>query len=242
MPPVTEVFREAHRLRKHLRELQKEIDLGPRVLKGRQDDLDEERQAHKDHHDSITRLKLKQREDEGSLKQTDTRLAKLEEQLIGISVQKEYDAKKSEIAQARAKKADLEDAILATMTEIEERTTAIPAIEKKWADAQAAFTEFQRQAADRLEMLKNDLAASKMALAKVEEGIPEDIRPRYEKFVKAHGPEAMAQVKGKTCMGCRTDLTDQKLIELRRGEFMQCPTCGKILFTINEPTVAVAEE
>jgi uncharacterized protein len=233
MPPVTEVFREAHRLRKHLRELQKEIELGPRVLKSRQDELDEERQAHKDHYDAITRLKLKQREDEGTLKQTDTRLAKLEDQLTGISVQKEYDAKKSEIAQARAKKADLEDAILTTMTEIEDRTAAIPAIEQKWADAQAAFAEFQRQAADRLEMLKNDQAASMKALAKVEEGVPDDIRPRYEKLVKAHGPEAMAGVKGKSCQACRTDLTDQKVIELRRGEFMQCSTCGKLLFPMD---------
>jgi len=233
MPPVTEVFREAHRLRRHLRELQKEIELGPRVLKSRQEELEEERQAHKDHHDSITRLKLKQRDDEGSLKQTDTRLTKLEDQLIGISVQKEYDAKKSEIAQAKAKKAELEDAILASMTEIEERTVAIPAVEKKWADAQAAFAEFQRQAADRLEMLKGDKAASEALLAKVEEGIPDDIRTRYEKLVKAHGPEAMAAVKGKSCQACRTDMTDQKVIELRRGEFMQCPTCGKMLFPID---------
>jgi predicted nucleic acid-binding Zn-ribbon protein len=232
MALVTDVFREAHRLRKHLRELQKEIDLGPRVLKSRQDELEEERQAHKDHHDAITKLKLKQRDDEGSLKQTDTRLAKLEDQLIGISVQKEYDAKKSEIAQAKAKKADLEDAILASMTEIEERTAAIPPVEQKWADAQAAFAEFQRQAADRLEMLKNDKAACEALLAKTEVGIPDDIRARYDKLVKAHGPEAMAGVKGKSCQACRTDLTDQKVIELRRGEFIQCSTCGKLLYAI----------
>src|SRR6266508_557856 len=72
MPLATDALRECHRLLKHLRELQKEIDLGPRVLKSRQDDLEAERQAHKDHHDSITKLKLKQREDEGGLKQTDT--------------------------------------------------------------------------------------------------------------------------------------------------------------------------
>ena len=81
-------------------------------------------------------------------------------------------------------------------------------------------------------MLKNDQAASMKALAKVEEGIPSDIRPRYEKLVKAHGPEAMAGVKGKSCQACRTDLTDQKVIELRRGEFMQCTTCGKLLYAI----------
>jgi predicted nucleic acid-binding Zn-ribbon protein len=230
MPPVTDIFRECHRLRVHLRNLTREIELGPRVLKGKQEELEEERQAHKEHHDSITRFKLKQREDEGSLKQTDTRLAKLGEQLLGTSVQKEYEAKQHEIAHAKAKKAELEDAILNSMTEIDERTAAIPAVEKRWADAQAAFAEFQKQAAERLEMLKGDKIASEALLAKTEEGIPEDIRPRYEKFVKVHGPEAMAAVKGKSCQGCRTDMTDQKLIELRRGEFMQCPTCGKILF------------
>src|SRR5579863_2879064 len=120
MPLLTDVFRECHRLRKHLRELQAEIDRGPRILKARQETLEAERQEHKDHHEAIKKLKLKQRDDEGTLKQTDTRLAKLEDQLTGISNQKEYEAKQSEIAQARAKKGLLEDAILATMTEIED--------------------------------------------------------------------------------------------------------------------------
>jgi predicted nucleic acid-binding Zn-ribbon protein len=227
---VTDVLRECHRLRKHIRELQKEIDLGPRVLKDRQDDLETERQTHKDHHDAITKLKLKQREDEGALKQTDTRLAKLEDQLTGISVQKEYDAKKSEIAMAQAKKGELEDAILASIMEIEEKTAAIPAVEKQWADAQAAFARYKVEAAERLEMLKNELASSTALLAKTEEGIPEDYKPRYDKLVKAHGPEAMAAVKNTNCQGCRTGLTDQRIIELRQGTFLQCPTCGKMLY------------
>src|SRR5580698_7913456 len=136
MPLLTEIFRECHRLRKHLRELQAEIDRGPRVLKLRQETLESERQEHKDHHEAIKKLKLRQRDDEGTLKQTETRLTKLEDQQTGISNQKEYDAKKSEIAQARAKKSECEDSILTTLTEIEEKTVAIPAVEKKWADAQ----------------------------------------------------------------------------------------------------------
>jgi len=231
MPPVTDALRECHRLRKHLRELQKEIDLGPRVLRSRQEDLDAERQAHKDHHDSITKLKLKQRDDEGTLKQTENRLAKLEDQLTGISVQKEYEAKQSEIAQSRAKKGDLEDAILTTMTEIEDRTAAIPAAEKKWADAQAAFAEFQREAADRLERLKADQELSRAALAKAEAILPEEVKSRYDTLVKAHGPEAMAGVKNKVCQGCRTGMTDQRMMELRGGLFIQCSTCGKMLYS-----------
>lgn len=230
MPLLTDIFRECHRLRKHIRDLQAEIDRGPRVLKARQETLEGERQEHHDHHEKIKKLKLKQRDDEGTLKQTDNRLAKLEDQLTGISVQKEYDAKKSEISQARAKKGELEDAILTTMTEIEEMTAAIPAVEKKWADAQKDFAEFQKEAAERMERLKADQEASRTALAKTEEGIPEEYRSRYDMIVKKHGPDALAGVKERICQGCRTKLTEQRQVEIRDGAFILCSTCGKMLY------------
>lgn len=232
MPAVTDTLRECHRLRRHLRDLQAEIDRGPRVLKLRQEALDAERQAHKGHHDAITKLKLRQREDEVSLKETEARLAKLEQQLTGISVQKEYAAKESEIAQARGKKGDLEDAVLNTITEIEEKTAAVPAVEAKWAAAQAEFAEFQREAADRLERLKADQALSREALAKAEAELPEEAKAKYDTLVKAHGPEAFAGVREKVCQGCRTALTGHQWLELRGGTFRLCPNCGKMAYPV----------
>jgi predicted nucleic acid-binding Zn-ribbon protein len=228
--PVTDTLRECHRLRKHLRELQAEIDRGPRLLQGREETLEEERKAHHDHHAAITRLKLKQREDEVSLKETETRLAKLETQLITISVQKEYAAKESEIAQARQKKGELEDAILATITSIEEHTAAIPAVETRWAEAQAEFAQFRQQGAERLERLKAEQQTSREALAKTEALLPAEPRAKYDTMVKAHGPEAMAAVKNKTCQGCRTSLADQRMLHLLGGGLVTCPNCGRLLY------------
>jgi predicted nucleic acid-binding Zn-ribbon protein len=230
MPQVTEIFRECHRLRKHLRDLQTEIDRGPRVLKGRQETLEDERSEHKSHHDSITKLKLKQREDEVTLKSTETRLAKLEQQLTGISVQKEYAAKESEIAQAKANRSELEDAILTTIGTIEEKMAQIPAVEKKWADAQTEFAEFQKEAAERFERLKADQEHSRQELAKVEAEIPEEVRSKYDSLVKAHGPDALSAVKGRACQSCRTSLSEQRWNQLRNGNFMICPHCGKLLY------------
>jgi predicted nucleic acid-binding Zn-ribbon protein len=228
--PVTDTLRECHRLRKHLRELQAEIDRGPRLLRGREETLEEERKAHHDHHAAITRLKLKQREDEVTLKETETRLAKLEAQLTTISVQKEYAAKESEIAQAKQKKGELEDAILGTITAIEEHTASVPAVEKKWSDAQAEFAQFKEEAAERLERLKADQGASRDALAKAEAQLPADVKSKYDTMVKAHGPEALAAVKNKTCQGCRTSLADQRMLHLQGGGLVLCPNCGKLLY------------
>ncbi len=232
MPPITDALRECHRLRKHLRELALEIERGPRVLKIRQEKLEAERAAHKEHHDSITKLKLRLREDEGTLKQTEQRLAKLEAQLTGISVPKEYAAKESEIAQAKEKQGALEDAILQTIGEIEAKTAAVPQVEQQWAEAQTELAEFQKEAAERLERLKAEHVASLVALEKAEEGIPEDNRSRYDQYIKAHGPEAFAAVKNRICQGCRTALTEQRELDVRHGTFLLCSTCGKMLYVI----------
>lgn len=227
---VADTLRECHRLRKHLRTLQEEIDRGPRVLKAQQARLAAEEQAHKDHYEAITKLKLKQREDEGTLKQTETRLAKLEDQLTGISVQKEYAAKQSEIQQAREKKTALEDAILTTMGEIEEKTAAIPAVEKQWADAQADFKQYQVDAQERLERLKADQEDSRAKLAQTEAGVPAKNRSTYDYLVKNHGPDALAAVKDKVCQGCRTGIAQQRLLEVQGGVFTLCQSCGKMLY------------
>ncbi|HEX4606698.1 MAG TPA: hypothetical protein VH092_00690 [Urbifossiella sp.] len=229
---VTASLRECHRLRKHLKALQEEIDRGPRVLKIQQTRLANEEQAHKDHHEAIKKLKLKQRDDEGTLKQTETRLAKLEAQLLGITVTKEYDAKKSEIRQATEKKNELEDAILATMTELEAKTAAVPAVEKQWADARAEFKQYQADAAERLARMQADQAESTALLTTAEAGLPDKVKSLYDAQVKGRGPDAMAALKGKVCQGCRGSVTDQKVFELQSGAFVPCPnsSCGRLLY------------
>jgi predicted nucleic acid-binding Zn-ribbon protein len=224
-----DTLRECHRLRKHIKALQEEIDRGPRVLKAIQANLDREQQEHKDHHDAITRLKLKQRDEEGTLKQTETRLKKLEDQLTGISVTKEYDAKKSEIRQATEKKLQVEEAILAAMSEIEDRTNAIPVVEKKWSDAQAEFQQAQIDAKDRMTALQADLGGSRESLAKTETAIPDKHRAQHDHLVKARGPDAYAAVRDKVCQGCRTGVSQQRLLEVQAGHYILCQSCGRML-------------
>jgi predicted nucleic acid-binding Zn-ribbon protein len=229
---VTSALRECHRLRAHLRTLQAEIDRGPRVRQTHQDDLEAARRAHKDHHDAITKLKLKQREDEGSLKQTEVRLAKLEDQLPGLTVQKEYAAKEHEIEMARAKKGELEDAILATIMELEERTAGIPAAEQAWAQAQADFKQFEADAAERLAGMRADQDASNAELARAEATLPAEVKRTYDTVVKAKGADALAGAKDRVCQACRATMTETQFGTLRAGTFRTCTSCGRIQYPV----------
>jgi len=227
---VSPVLRECHRLRRHLRDLQSEIDLGPRVLKIQQQALAAEDAAHKEHHDAIRRWKLKQKDDEGGLKTTEARLLKVQTDLNSATSKKEFDAKNVEIATASARKGELEDAILTAITEVEDRTAAIPAVEAKWADAQRAFKQQQTEAADRLTRLEADKVESAAALAVAEAKLPPECRNQYNRIVKSYGPDGLAPVHGRTCMNCKTSLTEQQKTSLLGGAFLCCPQCGRALY------------
>lgn len=229
-PLITDIIRECHRLRSHIHHLQQEIERGPRVLKSRQEELQQERQAYESHFETLKRLKLKQREDEGSLKQTEARLARLEEQLLSVTSAKEYQAKLSEITQTKQKKSTLEDAILATIMELEERTAATAEVEKRWVQAQADYAVFQREAEERYARLHQDLQLSQQELNRWESQIPEDLRERYDKLVRAMGPDAFAAVKNRYCQGCHTQISEQSILELRNGIFHRCFNCDRMLY------------
>jgi predicted nucleic acid-binding Zn-ribbon protein len=212
--------------------LQAEIDRGPRILQEHQDELDAERQAHQAHYDTITRLKLKQREDEGSLKQADQRLTKLEEQLPGLTAPKEYAAKEHEIAHAKKNKAQLEEAILITIASLDEKTAAIPAVEEKWAAAQADFARYRAEAAERLERLLADQEATRADLVRAEAELPPDVKATYDTIVKAKGPDGFAGAKNRVCQGCRANMTETQFSELRKGAFRTCAACGRLHYPV----------
>ncbi len=227
---VPTLLQQAHRLRKHLRELQSEIDLGPRVAKSQQTHLDSEQAAHKAAHDAVGKLKLKIRDEEGTLKQLNTQLAKYEKQLDDAGSPKEYDGKLSEIRQAKEKIVLTEEAILMGMEELESRTAALPADDRRWADAQANFQQQQVDAKERLERIVEDQGLARDHLAKAEAQLPADVKSQYDRLIARYGPDGLAGVNGRSCQQCRTAITEQQKAELAHGKFICCPNCGRGLY------------
>lgn len=227
---VPALLRQAHRLRKHLRELQSEIDLGPRVSKAQQSHLAAEEAAHKSAYDLAAKLKMKIRDEEGTLKQINVQLAKYEKQLNEAGSPKEYEGKQSEIRQAKEKIDLTEEAILTSMEELENRTAALPADDTRWADSQSQFKQQQVDAKERLERILEDQTLAKDELAKVDAQLPADAKGQYERLIARYGPDGLAGVHGRSCQQCRTAITEQQKAELINGKFICCPNCGRGLY------------
>ncbi len=240
-PTVPSLLREAHRLRRHLRELKNEIDLGPRVQKIQDQKLAAAKLANAAHAEHIQKLKLKIRDDEGTLKQVNGQLAKFEKQLNDAGSPKEFEGKKSEIRQAAEKVAALEEAILGGMEELEQKTADVPNVEKTWADAQAEFEQFKVDAQERLERLVADQKQSVTDLAKLDTQLPPAVKPQYDRLIKAYGPDGIAAISGKVCGQCRVGISDQARGDVAAGKFVCCSTCGRALYLENVPAIPTAE-
>lgn len=226
------VFRECHRLRRHIRELDDELERAPKSLKIQQNRLANKETALKETQDAIQKLKLALREHDVSLKASFARLKKCEEQLGSAANTKEYDAKQLEIDHARKTAAGLEEDILLKMNELEERTKKLPEVEAALVKAREEFATYETDAKKRLERMAKERKQSEEKLAEVEKEIPLIYRDQYARLVKAHGPDALAEVVGKSCGHCRSSVTMQQDTDLNAGIFMCCSRCGRALYPV----------
>ncbi len=230
MPGPADLFREIHRLRRFTHELQEQIDRVPRQLKVHQGKVARQEEALREGQDGIKRLKVSAHEKEVSLKGIHQQIAKHQQQLNKAESKKEYDALQAEIKQEREKSRQLEDEILQAMTEGEELTGKLPELERAVQQAKVEYASYEKGSAERLVGLRAQLAEAQQQLAAVESQVPPDIRGPYNRVVNAMGPDALAAVRGRTCSACHTEITAQNYNDVLVGLFVQCKSCGRILY------------
>jgi predicted nucleic acid-binding Zn-ribbon protein len=224
------VLREAHRLRRHLRELGEEIDRLPRTLKAHQAKVAKQEQALKEFLDGVKHLKVDLHDKETRLKAAGQQLAKYERQLSDMTTPKEVEARQTEIANTRTLIAGLEEQILAGMGDLDDRTAKAPEHEGLLKKAKADLATFAAESKERQDRLAREKKQAEEELTKIEAQIPDDVRGQYDRLVNAYGADALAAVKGRSCGQCRSAVTSQNLHELLAGKFLCCGTCGRALY------------
>ncbi len=230
MPTVGETIREIHRLRRHAKDLQADLERGPRQLQLQKKKIAQAEDALKQAQEEITKLKLANREREAAVKATNALVEKHQRQLNEATSKKEYDALKTEIASEGGKVQTLEDQILQAMMEIDEKTARLPEFEKAIQQAKADYAEFESTHETHLGDRKQMLETTLQQIKAVEAALPEDLLTQYHRLVASKGEDAMARVEGTCCTACYVGLTAQNMNELRMGRMVVCKSCGRLLY------------
>jgi uncharacterized protein len=227
--PAT-ILREIHRLKRFAKDLQSEIERGPRLLRGQQVKVARQEELYKEAQDELKRLKVASHEKEVQLKATLQQIDKHERQLNEAASKKEYDALKAEIASDKRKCSQLEDDILESLTQIEERTAQLPESEQAVRRAKAEYTDYEKNAEGRLAGLRQQFEETQRQIEQIEATLPDDVQPHYARLIAARGEDSLAPVENRTCMACYTEITAQSANELHQGKFVFCKNCGRALY------------
>ncbi len=232
------IFREIHRLRRNVAELESAMENGPRQLRAQQNKVGKDEENVKKAQDVLKQSKVRIHDKEVSIKATQAEIAKFEKQLGEISTKKEYDALRLEISNARDHIRSIEDEILTLMLESDEKAKLVPEAEKAVKKAKDDLAQFERDLSERLKRYADEKARAQAELKQVEATLPEEVRAQYGRLVQSMSEDSIAAVEGQTCTACYTDVTSQMANDLRRGEFVLCKSCGRILYMAVEPPLA----
>jgi predicted nucleic acid-binding Zn-ribbon protein len=230
MATAAAILRELHRLRRHARDLQAEIDRGPKVLRTQHTRVTRQEDLLKEGHDTVKRLKVTTHEKELELKTKMQQIDKHSLQLNQAGSRKEYEALQHEIAADKKAVSDLEDVILNTMTQTDEWTAKLPELEQNVKRAKEELAAFEKGHETRQTELRERLGQTQAELTRVEAELPEEIAPQYKRLLAAMGEDALAAVQKRICSACYTEITAQNHHELVIGQFVLCKSCGRILY------------
>jgi predicted nucleic acid-binding Zn-ribbon protein len=224
------ILREIHRLLRFARDLQEQIDRGPKQLKVQQIKISRQEDVQREAQEALKKLKLAVHDKEVTLKGIHTLIAKHQKQLNEATSKKEYDALRVEIASEQAKCAKLEDEILAAMAETEEHAAKLPELEKTVQRAREEYKKLEAGAAERAGALAQQLDETKARLKEIEPSIPAKVQEQYHRIVTAQGADAFAAVVDRNCGACYTGITAQQYTDLLMQNFVACKSCGRMLY------------
>lgn len=228
--PPDNPLAELHRLHLQLREVQEQLDRGPRLLKARQQvtqqkqaDVEAQRQKQKT-------LRLAAEQKSLQLKSNEAKIDDLRAKLNQASSNREFDIIRAQIDADKMANSVLEDEILDALEKVDTAQIAVRQLEEELAAAKTADARLAAQIESSLPGLDARTAELKQALATVEARLPADVVPQYSRLVQAYGAAALAEVEGSTCTSCYVSLPPQMVVSVKTGVIVTCKTCGRFLY------------
>lgn len=175
-------------------------------------------------------LQKKRRGLEQEIADSDQNVIKFENDKLKVKTNEEFRALNHQIALAREKKSQLEDAILLSYDEEEtagEKARKLKAelelVAKRLAEQEA---EIEARAAEDAERL----AGVQKQRADLVAGIDSKMLARYEAIRERKGGTAVVNVMRGACGGCHTAQPPQKVNEIRKEDAVYtCDFCGRFL-------------
>jgi predicted nucleic acid-binding Zn-ribbon protein len=177
---------------------------------------------------STVEKELRKREQELALEQE--KIKRSERRLLSIKNQKEYNALSREVKLGKKVAAEIEEAILEFMSQLEALKKTLERKENEYAECEATLLAKKAEAEQVTARSQEALTALKAEREKVTAQVESDFLKKYRTLKQARG-NAVAEMQNGTCTGCHMAIPPQLNIRiLKQEEMITCPNCHRILY------------
>lgn len=219
-----------HELHLELREVQSELEAGPRqtafrkqLFAKKQAELDERRQK-------LKQAKVTADQKSLQLKTNEAKIAELRAKQNTVTTNREYDILRGQIDADTMAKSVLEDEILEALESVDRGQAELKTFEDEVAVAEADMKKFVQQIEQKVPGLKQKAEELTTQVVASEKFLPDDVMGLYRRLVQVHGADALASVQNSSCSNCFVKLTQQMIVEIKSGRILFCKSCGRLLY------------
>lgn len=218
---------------KHSEELQKKYHTDIQKLEDEYKRSEEQYTTEQEH---TANLEKELRNRERALADARDLKKKVEERIMSVKTNKEYQAGLHEVETIKQQIKEKEDAILEAMDAGEAAKTALKKANDNLARAKAQFEEKKRQIEVDLKAYLADIEQQKLQREQLAKDIAADVLADYTRLLKVKNGRALALAEHEQCTGCSMKIPPQIYNEVVLGEKIKtCPNCNRILFVEQIP-------
>jgi predicted nucleic acid-binding Zn-ribbon protein len=213
-----------------LGELERSKEYIPDMMENLKREIVESEHKFTETSEALSKDKVEQREVELELTERQDKLKKLQERMMAIKTNKEYDALVSEIDQIKERINDLENRDMELMEAIEQYEKELEGLEGQMEGIKKLNTEQISSLQAQIDSVGSKIRDKEQERKDVVGRVNQRVLRAYNRIRKGKGGAAVVAVKKRACGACYKALPPQKIQEIKLGHrIITCDSCGRML-------------
>jgi predicted nucleic acid-binding Zn-ribbon protein len=212
-----------------LGELERSKEYIPDMMDNLRREIEESESLFKNTESELTEAKIAQKNLELEITESQERLKKLQEQMMAIKTNKEYDALVSQIDGSKETINERETGLLETIERIESLESNIEEYQKKAEETKKRNTKQLQVLQEKMDSVGTKIQIKEDERSNISIRIPKRTMSVYERVRKSRGGSVVVPVRMRACGACYKALPPHRIQELKRGDqIISCDNCGRL--------------
>ncbi len=217
-----------------LGELERSKDYLPDMMENLRREIEEAENLFRDTQKEISDSKVQQRGLELEVASKQAELKKLQDQMMAIKTNKEYDALVSQIDVVKGVINDKETILLELIEKLEKLESDIKDYELKSREISDRNSKELRILQEKMDSVGSKIQVKEGERSNITVRIPKRTMSVYEMVRKSRGGTVVVAVKKRACGACYKALPPHRIQEIKRGDqIITCDNCGRMLIWQN---------